>query len=349
MNFEFQEEHMLINDSIDRVLQKECAAADLRDSGQGKSSERWRSLANLGVLGLLLSEERGGLEDNELALITAGQTFGKYALPEPVLQSLAVVVPLLAKLEQGGSKLAGELLDQTLSGDRCFAAFDPTLASNVISGRCDGVLFQCEGRWLFASDASAIMEFTPSLDPARVPYSLADSSTGESLGSLDDASYSVITQRGTLAVSAELIGLGNRLLEMAVEYAQMRTQFGKPIAGFQAVQHSLADVWTALRFATPVLNRAAWTVSVGDSAAPLHVSHAKIASREAADTAAKTAIQIFGAMGYTYESDLHFWLKRVWSLKDFWGSRAYHEGIIAAELTKPGVVGPGAAFPHRPS
>lgn len=347
MNFDLKEEHILVNDAIERVLRDTCRPEHFRPSRGQSNDDRWIALNSLGIMGLLLPDEQGGLGQDELALITVGQTFGKYALPEPILEGVAVCAPLLLELAEKGSELASELFGQVLSGEKSYAIYDSEAGCNTVSPRSDGVLFRQRKVWKFVDGRPGPENILPSLDSTRSSFVFEDGCKSLLLGEPASEFATLTVQRGTLAASAELLGLGSKLLEMAVEYANMRTQFGKPIAGFQAIQHKLADVWTALRFAAPVLNRAAWLVSVGDKSAGLHVSHAKVACRTAADSSAKAAIQIFGAMGYTYESDLHFWLKRVWALQDHWGGRSHHEHIIAGELARLENLGPGASFPHR--
>ena len=115
-----------------------------------------------------------------------------------------------------------------------------------------------------------------------------------------------------------------RCSHQAVEYAKIRTQFGQPIGAFQGIKHQLATCAVAIEFAKPVVWRAAAAMQDGLESAPVHVSHAKMAATDAAMLTAETAIQVHGAMGYTYEVDLHFWMKRTWALAGAWGDRAFH-------------------------
>jgi alkylation response protein AidB-like acyl-CoA dehydrogenase len=136
-----------------------------------------------------------------------------------------------------------------------------------------------------------------------------------------------------------------RLLELAVAYAQQRVQFGQPIGAFQAVKHHLANVKVALEYARPVVYRAAHSVARQDGARATHVSHAKIAAGEAAALAAKTALQVHGAIGYTWEQDLHVWMRRAWSLELAWGSSSFHRARVAEFVLAPGAeIGPGTTF-----
>jgi alkylation response protein AidB-like acyl-CoA dehydrogenase len=114
------------------------------------------------------------------------------------------------------------------------------------------------------------------------------------------------------------------MLHQAVEYAKIRTHFGQPVGAFQALKHQLASCAVAVEFAKPAVWRAAQALQDGGESASVHVSHAKVAASDAAVLTAETAIQVHGAMGYTYEVDLHFWMKRSWALNGAWGDRAWH-------------------------
>ena len=121
---------------------------------------------------------------------------------------------------------------------------------------------------------------------------------------------------GALACAAQLSGLGRALLEMSVSYAKSRVQFGQPIGQFQAVKHRLAEVLIALDFARPLLYAAAASTTTRD------ISAAKVACGDAAYLAARTALQVHGAIGYTDEFDLSIWFTKVRALVSAWGTPA---------------------------
>ena len=129
---------------------------------------------------------------------------------------------------------------------------------------------------------------------------------------------------GLAALCAEAVGIMKATLDATVDYLRTRQQFGQPIGAFQAIKHQLANCAVAIEFARPVLWRAASALADGLASAPVHVSHAKLAAGDAAILTAETAHQVHGAMGYTYEVDLHFWMKRAWAVQGYWGSRAFH-------------------------
>ena len=156
-------------------------------------------------------------------------------------------------------------------------------------------------------------------------------------------------EAGTLACAAQLLGAGRALLEASVRQATQRSQFGRPIGSFQAVKHHLADVAIGLEVARPLLDAAAAAL---DDQAPgdpprgepgagnmMHssrdVSAAKIACTDAAYRAARVALQVHGAIGYTQEHDLHLWLTKVRALAGAWGSQAEHRARVMAAIAGP--------------
>ena len=133
-------------------------------------------------------------------------------------------------------------------------------------------------------------------------------------------------ERATLAAAAQLVGLGQRMLDMTVDYVKERRQFGVPVGSFQAVKHQLADALKELAFARPAVWRAASTLE------PRDVSMAKAMASDAASFVARRALQCHGAIGYTVEYELHRFLKQTWVLARSFGDAAWHRDRIAKEL-----------------
>jgi len=143
---------------------------------------------------------------------------------------------------------------------------------------------------------------------------------------------------GAVLTAAQLIGLSQRMVDMSVDYAKDRHQFGKPIGSFQAVKHQLANVYTQIEFTRPIIHLAA----IKGGAA---VHNAKVAAIDTAMLAAVTAIQVHGGMGYTYEVDLHLFMKRAWALCGEWGDRNYHmKKLEDYVLNGDAQLGPGQTF-----
>ncbi|GAB6984870.1 acyl-CoA dehydrogenase family protein [Nocardioides pyridinolyticus] len=184
--------------------------------------------------------------------------------------------------------------------------------------------------------------------PPHVPYALdadvADevyvgdtrvTELGERVGSVDRTRrlFRVIGEgeieaeafdRAVLAVSAQLLGAGERILADSVTYATQRRQFGRQIGSYQAITHALADVRTALDFARPLV--------LGAALGEVPASAAKVAAGDAAYRASRTGLQVHGAIGYTQELDLGLWLTKVRALVTAWGTPAYHRARLLEGL-----------------
>jgi alkylation response protein AidB-like acyl-CoA dehydrogenase len=197
-----------------------------------------------------------------------------------------------------------------------------------------------------AADARLVAE--PANDPSQrlssvvwTPAPATCAARGERARALLDAAL----DRGALAAAAQLVGAAERCLELAAAYAGQREQFGRPIGSFQAVKHQLADAKVRLEYARPAVWRAAWSVANGHPRRALHVSQAKVQAGLAAQRAARSALQVHGAIGYTWEQDLHLWLRRCWSLELAWGSGAFHLARAAGPVLAGDVpIGPGTTF-----
>jgi alkylation response protein AidB-like acyl-CoA dehydrogenase len=118
------------------------------------------------------------------------------------------------------------------------------------------------------------------------------------------------------------------MITMAAEYAKARVQFSKPIGSFQAVKHLLANARVKLEFARPAVYRAAVSLGGELPSVAQDVSMAKALSSDAADLAARVALQVHGAIGYTWECDLHFFMKRTWALSAAWGDARLHRARV---------------------
>jgi alkylation response protein AidB-like acyl-CoA dehydrogenase len=129
-----------------------------------------------------------------------------------------------------------------------------------------------------------------------------------------------------LGAAAQLVGLAQRMLDLTVDYAKQREQFGVPIGSFQAVKHHLADALKEVAFARPAVWRA------GADPTPVHVSMAKAMASDAASFVARKALQCHGAIGYTVEYELHRFLKQTWTLSRSHGDAAWHRERIARAL-----------------
>jgi alkylation response protein AidB-like acyl-CoA dehydrogenase len=177
------------------------------------------------------------------------------------------------------------------------------------------------------------LEPRSSVDPTRPLFAVTWEPAAATLVSSDATeALGAAIDRGALMAAAELLGAAARMIEMGADYAKHREQFGRPIGSFQAVKHLLATALVRVEFARPVVYRAAWSVANDVPDRGRDVSMAKAFASEAALTAARAALQVHGAIGYTEEHDLHLWLKRTRALASAWGTAAWHRARVAAAI-----------------
>lgn len=350
MNFTFTQEQVAFRDSISRFFMTEAPPEMLREiweTDAGRSPGLRAKITEQGLFSLSVPEAEGGmgLGDVDWALMT--QELGYYAIPDSMSDTAYVATGLLAALEPG-HPLRAQWLARIPDGS-CRIAVGHPVNPWVADAALADLLLLAHGDEVHAVPRAEVA-LTPqhSIDAsrrlARVEWQPGPA-TRVASGEQGRAMWAETLDRGALNVSGQLIGLAQRMLDLAVDYAAQRKQFGKPIGSFQAVKHHLADVMTRIEFAKPVLYRAVYALEHGEAQRALHTSHAKLACAEAAWLAARKAIQVHGAMGYTWEVDLQMFMKRAWVLDAAWGDRAFHKGRVSEALLGAGApLGPTAVF-----
>lgn len=274
----------------------------------------WSTLAELGVTALAVSEKYDGIGAHPVDLVVALEGLGKWAVPGPVVESLAVAPVLLAEDERSAQLASGELIATVAAPPNTPRALDADIAGLVLIA--DDIGFR-------EAQAGAQHE---SIDATRRVFDVTPTGGGVSL----DTSRAV--DFGVLAVSAQLIGAGQALLDRAVEYAKQRSQFGRPIGSYQAVKHKLADVHIALELARPLVYGAALSLADESPTAARDVSAAKVAAGKAAYQAARSSLQTHGAIGFTAEYDLSLWILKVRALTSAWGTPEWHRDRVLEAL-----------------
>jgi alkylation response protein AidB-like acyl-CoA dehydrogenase len=348
MRFGFDEDQLLLQKTLRDFLASEAPAARVRalwETGTGRSPELWKALAELGVTGLLAPEAHEGMGMDERVGVLLHEEAGRAALAEP-LAATAVAVPLL--LELGSRELAGRWLKPIAVGEAIAVVGHPVNAFLEDAHVASLLLLPHQDELHALPSGEVSLERQPVNDPARRVFSVSwtpSAATRVAQGSQARDLLAGALDRGALACAGQLLGVTEKLLELAVAYAKQRVQFGQPIGAFQAVKHHLANVKVALEYARPVVYRAAHSVARRASGRAVHVAHAKIAAGEAATQAARTALQVHGAIGYTWEQELHVWMRRAWSLELAWGRGSFHRARVAEFALAPGApIGPGTTF-----
>ena len=337
MHFALTEDQIAITEAVRTMLAETCTPADLRkliESGQPRDEARWSTISEMGLIGLMAPEAAGGLGMGLIDLVGIAEAAGYVALPEPLVELTGVTIPLLASLDNDRGwleKAAGGSFVAIAHPVNSFVA-DADQAEMLLLGDGDAI-------HLVPRDAVSL-ERQESFDAFRRLFSVDWSPSPATLAGRD---WGQAAERGAVLAAAQLIGLGQRCIDLAVAYARDRTQFGKPIGSYQAVKHLVANAQVQVEFARPVVQAAAVELPLGTIASRARVAHAKIVAGEAADLAARTAVQVFGAMGMTWEADVHFFLKRALALKSAWGTPARHSRTVLDRVMNERT-GPDATF-----
>jgi alkylation response protein AidB-like acyl-CoA dehydrogenase len=318
MKFDLDAQQRDFAASIDAAL----AAADVPravrawaggDTAPGRKV--WAQLTDLGVTALAVPERFDGIDAHPVDLVVAMERLGRWCVPGPVAESIAVAPVLLAADDRCAALASGELIATVALPPHVPRATDADTAGLALLADLGGNVSEAH-----------LGEQRESIDPSR---RLFEVTAGESVWQADVArAY----EFGVLSTAAQLVGAGQALLDAAVEYAKQRAQFGRVIGSYQAIKHKLADVHIALELARPLVYGAALSLADRSPDTARDVSAAKAAGSDAALLAARSALQTHGAIGFTAEHDLSLWLLRVQALRSAWGDPAAHRRRVLEAL-----------------
>ncbi|WP_156664529.1 acyl-CoA dehydrogenase family protein [Mycobacterium sp. 852002-51057_SCH5723018] len=314
VRFELDEQQRDFAASIDAAL----GAADLPGAVRAWAAgdlapgrKVWGQLADLGVTALAVPEKFDGIEAHPADLVIALERLGRWCVPGPVAESIAVAPLLLAtddQAERSAGLASGELIATVAMPPHTPRAVDAEMAGLVLLASESGVTEAAPG------------EEHKSVDPSRRVFDVT--ATGNAWQADVKRAYAF----GALATAAQLVGAAQALLDAAVGYAKQRSQFGRVIGSYQSIKHKLADVHIAVELARPLVYGAALSLDARD------VSAAKAAAAEASLLAARAALQTHGAIGFTQEHDLSLWLLRVQALRSAWGGPEAHRRRVLEAL-----------------
>jgi len=333
MNFIFTDEQIQFKDVINSFLIDECTPKSIRDGWETKNSfnaDRWHNLLDLGVLNSNLPEEAGGLGMDQVTLALMVEEMGYAGLPEPVAEQTFLVNDLLPFLPD---KIRETIEENFEAGAQYISVAHPLAPNPLFLNDSVGLLLFDEYECKFILKDNLDFEAISSNDPSRELYQVNSIKKSISSSENFDVLNVAIASRGALMSAALLIGLAQKMIDLSSVYVVDRTQFGKPIGSFQAVKHMLADVAVAIEFARPAVYRAAYSLSENNPKLALHCAHAKYMCSQAAELACKNSIQAHGAMGYTWEMDLHIYMRKAWSMMACWGNEDRQQDIIFKTLS----------------
>ncbi len=368
MDFEFSAFQEEMRDTVRRYLSEQAPLAYVRSVLPLPSTPKdtaWKGLSSLGATGLLVPEGQGG---SGLTMVDMGvvlEEAGRALYPGPLLSSAVGTVTLLAELG------ATDLMDGLASGDvvGTVALLEPgnryrwhqptTVATSagVLTGQkvavADAaaadvllVVASAPGRPPGAGGDVAVYAVdrdargldvvpTPTVDGTRKTATVTLSETpGRRLGA-GDATPAVAATVDRLIIGAVVDGVGaaGRALEMAVEYAKVREQFGRPIGSFQAVQHLCADMLQHIELSRAGAYYALWAATSADPAERHRAATlAKAYASEWLPKVGASTIQVFGGIGFTWEHDAHLYYKRLLTIQQSLGGAAHHLEELACVI-----------------
>jgi len=341
-------------------LRKHCSpetAQRLALDERGFDDALWRRMAELGWPGLLVPGDLGGSDGSLLDVVLLVEEMGRAGLPGPFVTSAVVATALL--LAAGGAEQQRRLLPALATGERI-----ATLALVEAGGSFEphAVTLGCEvpgrltGTKLFVKDAHVATDLIVAVrdgdllwlpvDRSGIVRLPLDTLSGEKLFevtfdavdvgaedrlSRNEDALGAALAAGALARTAEMVGAAQRVLDLAVEHAKTRVQGGRPIGGYQAIQHACADLVRDVDTSRGLLYLAAWKVSEGQPAAG-DVATAKAYAGEACLTVARRGHQIFGAIGYCEEHPLHLLHKRIQAASVDFGDAGQHLETVARSI-----------------
>ncbi|MCU1377877.1 MAG: acyl-CoA dehydrogenase [Acidimicrobiales bacterium] len=335
MNFGFDEDQEALREAAEKLLAAESPPAFVREALEDPDAWRplWSTIVDLGWTSLAVPERLGGLGLGVVDLVALAEVTGRWVLPAPWMSAAGLAGPVLAATGAGEGALAGiaEGAVSTLAAEGDVRWDGRTLRGTARrvpdAVRADVLVVLAagpDGRVVGVVPAHDVrIEPTPAADPNRpladvhldvvVPVVAADPEPG-----LDVA-------RTVLA--AELVGVADRILEVTVEHARERVQFDRPIGAFQAVKHRLADLFVAVERARTLTYDAAMVLDDPASSTGRRrevASLAKAAASEAAILAAKSGVQLHGAIAITWEHDLHLFARRARQGASALGDHLFH-------------------------
>lgn len=316
MQFSFTSDQRLFAESLRELLTNECPPSLVRsvwDDGSGHSPAVWSRLADMGVLSLLVPEAHGGMSGTVVDAVLLFQELGRAAVPGPVLEHMVVGAPDLSGTEWGPRLVDGSVVATAWVDDGPYVAH-AHVAELVV------------GPDFLLTDYAT--EDVHGVDGGRRLAVV----TGGRRETLTAHSPVPAAERMALASAAYLIGLAERMIDMAADYARQREQFGKPIGSFQAVKHLMSDALLKVEFAKAPTYRAAWSAAVGADTTSRDISMAKALASDAAYRASRSSMQVFGGIGYTWEADLQLWMKKAWALMRAYGDATHHRRRVAAAV-----------------
>jgi alkylation response protein AidB-like acyl-CoA dehydrogenase len=326
VDFDFNDEQREIKSTAREFLGarfKPEKVRELAESGSPYDDDIWAEMCELGWPGIAIAEEYGGQGLGAVELVILQEELGYAIAPSPFVANAYAGLAI----EQAGSDgQRSRWLPGIASGEGRGSAVisgDPVLIAGAAEGAAVLVLPEGDGARI-VEPQDVELERLELIDPTRAYFKVAAEEGDPLPGDISRAA-----DTGAVAFAAELVGVAQRALDMAVSYAKEREQFGRPIGSYQAVSHRLANMLWDTEEARSLTYYAAWCADAEPESLPLAASMAKARASDAATSVTHDAIQTFGGIGFTWEHDVHFLLKRARVSAQMLGSAAHHRQRVA--------------------
>jgi alkylation response protein AidB-like acyl-CoA dehydrogenase len=321
VNFDFTDDQRAIKETARDLLAKRFKLERLRELAESKTyaDDAWSEICELGWPGIFIAEEHGGQELGVLELVILLEELGYVLAPLPYLSNAAAGLIL----EDAG---ATDRLPGVASGERRGAVGvlkDGRAALVPDADDADFIVLLDGTEATLVERGDTQVEPIDAIDPTR-RYASVTGNGGESLGDVSRGRDLI-----ALAVAAELVGISQRVMEMAVDYAKDRKQFDRPIGSYQAVSHVCAEMLKQVEGARSLVYYAGWAADAAPDEFSLAASAAKAYASDAGWNVSASALQVHGGIGFTWEHDLHWFLKRAKTDGVLYGSARDHRERVA--------------------
>ena len=329
MNFDFSDDEQAIMRTAHELLEQRFKPERLRELAESETYDdgAWDELGELGWPGIFPDEAYGGQELGTVELAILSEELGYTLAPVPFLSNAAAGLVLA---EAGSDEQKERWLPGIASGKKrgtvgLVSNGEAVLVPDADSAEVIVLLDGDSGTVIEAG--SAEVEPFQTIDLTR-RYGRVQAGGGEPLAGDPAAAR----DRISVALASELVGVAQRAMEMAVEYARERKQFGRPIGSYQAVSHACAQMLLEVESARSTTLYAAWTAESEPESLPLAASMAKAYASDTGRRVTTSSLQVHGGIGFTWEHDLHFFLKRAQANAHAYGDARWHRDELAAAL-----------------
>ena len=355
MDFDLSDDQLALRDAARDLLDGLSSPEQVRahtTTGEPFDRALWAAMVEQGWLGVELAEEHGGIGLGAVELAVLLEEIGRHVAPVP-FRSTALAIGACARAGRQNA------VDALLSGERvaCIAwsrAADAVRATATgddwtLTGRADPVIdgpvadvaivpaLGPDGPALFAVSLTDLGRPAreQAMDLTRpIGWLHLDAAPAQLLGGSD--AVAALLDRGATFTAAEMLGSAGRVLDLSAEYAKERVQFGRPIGSFQAVKHRCADMLVDVEGMRSTVYWAAWCIGAADADASIAASTAKTWCSDASKRVMASGLQVHGGIGFTWEHDLHFFLKRAQLDQLAYGDAIVHRERLTA-LVRPRV------------